>query len=50
MIVSRRRDFALTDNMKDQVLDEVIENDLLEIKIEQGAIEREVSAMKEQFL
>ena len=50
MIVSRRRDLALTDNMKDQVLDEVIENDLLEIKIEKGAIEREVSAMKEQFL
>ena len=40
-------------NMKDQVLDEVkkdIENDLVEIKIEQGVIEREVSAMKEQFL
>ena len=37
-------------NMKDQVLDEVIENDLLEIKIKQGAIECEVSAMKKQFL
>ena len=39
--------------MKDQLLDEIkkdIENDLLEIKIEKGAIEREVSAMKEQFL
>ena len=36
--------------MKDQILDEVeneIENDLVEIRIEWGQIEHDVSAMKE---